>query len=613
MNQVKTLSFVLLAAISMNAEGQYHSDRPLEMSFEHSDLFFSPSFLNPLGSEKFGAATVLTSDHPLNAIQRNPANLTGFDRDTLASNYFYLDFRNTRDIVSERWGGIYPGYRMYQPHHSYPGWGFYHTSSRSELAPIVSAAWLTRLPGLNNSVSLGATYQLINKAGGYYAIPQNIFRNMAGKTVDGMDYAMAESYDITDRFSGSDDMYHEGHAMNIFLAWNPVETLEIGVKAGRFIFERDGSLGSDNIWSQGSQYGSSYWKTYQGREQEYDHWDYSLGINYIAGNNRLGMYAGMVSGSVRQTMEQDDRSQANSGSRDGTNYNSYMSRHISDQKWDHSGNTIYGGLRWERQVRDDLSFRMLYNYSGSRQELGLASDMESESNNIYYYYYNNGQFYASEGFSDMHDYRTGNGDRDITSNSLQAAMRWTVKENQFFSVGAIAGMRRQTTTTSEKVDSYSETFSSWSYLWNNTDTVLNTYYHKTVEDKTINWEFTSRLRSLQIPVIYEYDINERFELLIGVNRIMNFWKIENQTLILYDYRERVRDEEILIEEMTGERITEPRERLSIISTSLLTGITFSPSKSFSVQLVASPGFEKNSLLDERKVGMQFWLSISLRP
>ena len=55
------------------------------------------------------------------------------------------------------------------------------------------------------------------------------------------------------------------------------------------------------------------------------------------------------------------------------------------------------------------------------------------------------------------------------------------------------------------------------------DEYTREYYRLTEEDKTINWKFHSRLRSLQIPVIYQYNINPRFDLLVGINRIMNFW------------------------------------------------------------------------------------------
>lgn len=606
MKTFKPIVVILFVVIPMCLQAQYRSDKPLEMTFEQSDFFFSPSFLNPLGADHFKSASVLTSENPLIALERNPVNLSSFDRDTLPSNYLYLDFRNNRDILKNS----YPGY--YRPHTGYMPmrWGYYHTTSRSELTPLVSVAYLTRLPVFNNSFTLGATYQLINQAEEYYAIPQDIYRNLAGKDVEGAMYSGTEDYEIEDRFSASDEMYHEGHAVNTFLTWEANSSLTIGLKAGRFLFGREGSLGSDNLWNQRIDH-YSYWKKHEDRMQDYSHWDYSLGVTYSFNNDsRLGLNAGLVTGDVVQNMDQEDESISRSGEKGTSNWSDYQSWHTSDQKWDHKGNTFYSGLQWEKDIREDLGFRLMYNYSYSSQDLGLNSSIESESENEYYRE-NSNYLYESEGYSNMHDFRNGGGDRNINNHVLKSAIKWNVQENQKLHVGIILGLRKQSTQTSEKVDAFSETYRYYHRI-SNDDTYTHEYYHKTIEDKTIRWNFDSKLRSVQIPVIYDYDINQRFDLLVGINRTMNFWKMDNTTLVLYDYRERVENDKTLIEEMTGERISEPDERISIINTNFLLGITFSPSQMFDVRFLASPGFEKHSLLDEQIKGMQFWLSMNLR-
>lgn len=605
MKKINIIISALFLILPLLVNAQYRSDRPLEMTFEQSDFFFSPSYVNPLGAENFVSATVLTSDHPLIALQRNPANLAAFDRDTLPSNFLYLDFRNNRDIVESR----YPAYYGIRHGYVYPGWGYYHTSVRGEITPLISAAYLARLPLLNNSITFGATYQLISQAENYYAIPHEIYRNVAGTTVEGTSYKGMEDYDITDRFTGSDEMYHEGHTINTFLAWEVSDEVDVGIKVGRFLFIREGSLGSDNLWNHRIDY-QSYWKRYEGRDQDYNHWDYLLGITYSTNDSRLGLHAGLVTGNVTQNLGRDDGSMSKRGESGDSNRSHYQSWHLTDQNWDHNANRFYSGLLWERQLREDLGFRFMYNYSHLSQSLGLSSSIERESENEYYSESSN-WLYESEGFSNMHDFRTGNGDRIINNHLARAAMNWNVQENHNLSVGIILGLRNQSTKTSEKVDAFSETYWYW-YRESNNDTYTTERYYKTIEDKTIIWEFDSRLRSVQIPVICEYDINERFDIMIGINRTMNFWKIDNTTLILYDYRERVENDQTLIETMTGERITEPTERLSITNTNFIGSITFFPSASFSVQLTISPGFEDHSLRDEQYAGMHYWLSMNLR-
>jgi hypothetical protein len=607
MKPLNLITILLLVLVPVCIQAQYRSNRPLEMTFEQADYFFTPTYVNPLGAENFKSATVLTSENPLIAIQRNPANLSDFDRDTLTDSYLYLDFRNNRDIVKKE----YPGYYEYNSGYMPGRWGYYHTTSRSELTPLISLAYLTRIPVFNESVTMGATYQLINQAGEYYAIPRDIYRHVAGKDVEGKSYSGTEDYEIEDRYSASDEMYNEGHAVNAFIAWEINNSLELGMKAGRFLFRREGSVGSDNLWNDRIDY-YSYWKKHEDRTQDYDHWDLSLGLTWSFNkNSRLGLNAGWLTGDVMQEKKQDDNSISNSGEEGSSHWSNYQSWYTSDQNWDHKGNTFYTGLQWEKQFRDDLSFRFMYNYSGLKQNLGLGSSIRSQSENEYHHE-NSNRLYESEGYSKMHDFRDGEGKRTISKNVIKSTMKWKVTDNQTLNVGVILGQRKQSTQTSEKVDAFLENYRYYHRI-SGGENYTSEDYHKSVEDKTIRWNFDSRLRSVQIPVFYQYNISKNFDLLTGINRTMNFWKINNKTLILYDYRERVDNEKTNIEEMTGERIKEPEERISVTKTNFLLGLTFSPTPRFSVRILASPGFEEHSLTDKQLRGTYYWLSMGLRP
>ncbi len=604
---MKRLLLFLLLILSVTlkpTKAQYYSDRPLEMNFEQTDFFFDPTFVNPYGTKYFSSASVLMFDQPLVDIQRNPANLSRFHRDTLPSNFFYLDMRNSREIVSNYWGGIIPCYDGYRPNYWY-----YYTSNRKEVTPLMSVAYLSRLPILNKSITLGITYQVITQGEGYYAIPYDIYRNMAGRDVYGVAYEGTQGYDIVDRFSGSDEMYHEGHSVNFFLAWELSDVLALGLKTSTFVFDREGSFGTSNLWTQQINY-QSFWKMHEKRTQDYNHWDYSIGLNYKSNKNRVGIYTGILMGTVRQLMTRDDESMSKYGEEGTTNWSDYQSWYLSDQEWDHKGTNIYAGLQWEREIRDDLRFRFLYQFSTTKQDLILNSTIESESENEYTYS-STSYLYESESYGLVHDFRVGTGNRVITANNLSSALTCSISPKQKLRVGAIYGYRTQFTQTNERVDAFSE---SYYYSHWESDTDFSTWenYQKAIEEKTIKWKFDSRLRSIHIPVIYEYDINNRLNILFGINRTMNFWLIENSTLILYDYRERVNNDVTLIEHMTGESITEPRERFSIVNTNILVGIILSPSKMFSIQLLVSPGFEKSSLVNEYHSGVQVWLSMSLR-
>ncbi len=603
MKKPHILALASLLWAPIHVSGQYYSDRPLEMSFEQSDLFFTPSFINPLGAGQFNNAMLLTSDHPLSALQRNPALTGATQGDSATGNFFYVDFGGNHHIERQPYYGIYPMSRM-------PGYWYQHSPIRPELTPLFSAAFITTPEALNHKLRLGLTYQLITQGERYYAIPYDIYKNVAGRSLDGSTYSGMESYSIEDRYTGADEMYHEGHAINAFAAWQFSDALSLGVKASRFIFERDGSLGSNNMWTQQIDY-QSHWKVSEMRLQDYGHWDFSLGMVYARGRDHLGIHGGLLRGTVSQQMNRDDDSKSLYGQPGKSQYSNYQSWYVSDQSWEHEGNTLYGGFLWERQVQEGLDFRFMYNVSSMKTDIVLGSSIESESENEYYYSWNPSYTNESSGFSKMHDFRSGTGERNITVHRAGAALSWQLSPEQKLSFAAIYGSRNQHTETREVVDAFAESRNTWRYVQQNGENASE-YYNKTVEDKTINWEYTTRLRSIQIPLIYEFLVGERFDVMAGISRTMNFWRTENETLILYDYRERVTLQETKIEHMTGERIVEPRERLSVVNTSLIGGVAFSPAPAFRIQLIISPGLEKNSLLDEYNGRVHVLLGMGLK-
>lgn len=597
------LSLASLLSMPIHATGQYYSDRPLEMSFEQSDLFFTPSFINPLGAGQFNNAMLLTSDHPLSELQRNPALTGNMPEDSAAGNFLYVDFGGNHNIERQSYYGIFPRYPM-------PGYWHHHSPVRPELTPLFSAAYIASPEALNNNLHIGLTYQLITQGERYYAIPYDIYKNVAGRSLDGSTYAGMESYSIEDRYSGADEMYHEGHAINGFASWQFSDAFRLGFKASRFVFERDGSMGSNNVWSQQIEY-RSHWKVSELRRQDYGHWDFSLGMVYVRGRDNLGIQGGLLRGTASQQMNRDDDSKSLYGQPGQSQYSNYQSWYVSDQSWEHKGNTLYGNFLWSRQVHEGLDFRFLYAISSLKTDIALGSAIESESENAYYYTWNTNHLNESSGFSKMHDFRHGAGERSLTVHRAGAALSWQLSPGQKLSFAAVFGSRLQNTKTREEVDAFSEMENRWRYVQQNGERVYESY-NKVVEDKTINWEYDTRLRSIQIPLIYEFLAGERFDVMAGISRTMNFWRTENETLILYDYRERVTLQETKIEHMTGERIVEPRERLSVVNTSLIGGVAFSPAPAFRIQLIISPGMEKNSLRDEYNGHVNVLLGMGLK-
>jgi hypothetical protein len=100
--------------------------------------------------------------------------------------------------------------------------------------------------------------------------------------------------------------------------------------------------------------------------------------------------------------------------------------------------------------------------------------------------------------------------------------------------------------------------------------------------------------------------------LLGLNRQLADWTIEEQTLAVFRYREEYDTSGTVRKENFGERYTAPTERISDVRTTFLAGITVAPSKSFDVRLLFTPTqlIFPNGLSEEDS---QWWIGIRLFP
>src|SRR3989339_301621 len=254
MSRIFIKTIILALGMWSTSFGQYYGERVLEKSFEQTEFFFSPTPLLPYGIGGFRPVAGSLFNDPLSRIAVNPAF---FALDSMKDHYVYLDFRSVSEIRSESNGTYYPMHdHLMTREMAYMPYPRYYLDTRKELQPVFSGAYLTRLlPSLLPRFYAGATYQAVFQDDKYYAIPQDIYRSVAG-----YDYAGAktstEALPIIDRYKGSDDIHHLAHMLAFFGAYEVSPKLEVGVKLGRTSFNRDGSFGSQNLWD--SYYNPSY-------------------------------------------------------------------------------------------------------------------------------------------------------------------------------------------------------------------------------------------------------------------------------------------------------------------------------------------------------------------
>lgn len=607
-----SIALVLLILICSQNKGfsQYWGERVLEKSFEQMDFFFMPNYLNPYGLSNLSATTPGLIDDPLLNLIVNPANLYS---DSSRKTYFYLDFRNSQ-IKQNKNYGYYP-YLDARSSFSYDMIWYpnYFIQTRKALEPVFSTALLTRPLRSLDGLFLGVSYQLIFQNEGYYSVPQDIYRSNIGYDYAGNKVAETSNIPIVDRYKGADDMRQTGHFLSLFSGYEISPRLQLGFRLNRTAFERDGSYGSQNFWENPSTYKStSVWYDMRWRHQNYNHWDVAGGLNFrLNDRTTIGFQGGRLSGDADQSLTQQDSSLYKSGQINvGNEWSYYWKQGGSGQRWEHEGNTAYGGLNIHHQLDATKSLLFYYAYHQQQADITLYSQLNDSSYSNYHYEWNpETDYYYSEWDYAVHDMRTGTGERSNKSHRFMGALQWEIERNKKLHIGLNVEFLKRRINTDEQVllDRHSRSKYTSSY-----NPYRQNYFDATQEDKNLLWEFKADVVNFQIPIIFTWKISDAVEILLGLNRKMTNWDIDDMTLAIFKYRETTADSMTTKKTNFGERYTEPSEHRSDVQTTMLGGITISPSKLFNVRLLAVPNFT-NTYAGTTLKEFQWWIGISLYP
>lgn len=587
--------------------GQYHGERVLEKSFEQADFFFVPNYVNPWGVKGFSTAAPGLINDPILNLQVNPAILFS---DSLSKNYFYLDLRNRQEIVD-----LNPyGYYLLETHRlgvytdiAIP-YGRFYVSSRAEITPILSAAFLSRpLREKNPRLFVGFSYQVIFQDEKYYSIPQDIYKSVLGYDYSGA--RVAESQDITviDRYSGTDNMHHVGHFGALHAGYDLDDNLQIGVRLARTAFERNGSFGSRNYWDNFSaERSSSVWYNMESRSQEYDHWDISTGINYrIDELNAGGIYLGILDGRANQVLSRLDTSLYIYGQPNVSTNWSYGRRYgTTDLEWNHDGKTYYGGLNYSSQLNASTKLNVLYRISDQDVQLSSTGEIIDSSNYSHRSQWQT-EIYRSQSRYLLQDVRSGSGSRSGILHQFTAAFDWNVESNLNVKFGLSIESRSHETKTNEAVlgnrlSTYSSSSTSYAY----------DYYRSVGEDKTLEWKFKTSSFTVQIPFLFTWRISEKGEALLGINRRMIQWKTEEVTLARFKFKDETSQSTTSSKKNFIERYTFPTETVSTIETLFMGGFTVEPSRQLRIRVLVAPSSIERPYQDS-EIDFQWWIGFSM--
>jgi hypothetical protein len=601
---MKKLYFILLIPFLISA--QYYGERTTDQSFESSELYFKSHFLNTYGIYQFkDVAPGLINDPFLN-LYINPAS---FQYSDSGSTLLYLDFRGDRTEESVLDNDVYPLFGWGSPYFCCippdPRW---LTQTRSEPEPIVSFGLITTpLPELSNNFKIGFTYQLIHKEEPYYSAPYLIYNSRYGyDSFGGMINGAFDKVPIKDRYSGSDEMSNEAHLYSVILGYKISDDLKLGIGLNGVSHDRDGKYGN----SYNDEYGdtdNSHWRnsSLQDRTQQYDHIDLHAGIEYnLTSKFSVGLKAGQLSGKAKQkysSMQSYFYQYQTPQVTDEWSY--YFSEGNTKQYWDHDGMTQYIGFNFKCKISDSRTLTGYYRFSYSDIDVSTTSSiMDTSYNNSRYIYNWDSTTYDHMGQSLTSDVRSGNGKRKKYIHQAMINYRWKLTPSTAITAGIYVykNFTEVKMTEPALVRRYSE------YRHDENGTLQYWDLRELKEDKVLEWRYKDKEWSLQIPVILNFNLTEHWGMMLGVNRILESWKIEDQTTAYFKYRERNEDGVIQTETNFGERYTQPTEHISEDDTDIIVGFHVAIAPEFKIRLLIDPEFE-----DEFRIA-QWWLGFEAK-
>ncbi len=602
------LGILVLALTSNSVFSQYRGERVLEKTFEQEVFFFNQNYLNPFGLGNFAQTTAGLVDDPFLNLAVNPAN---WSQCLQKKAHFYMDFRTIHKNEQPQYF-IQPAFdRAYaSPDVLYPA---YYVETKEELLPIFSAGFLTSpFKILGRQFHLGLTYQAIFQDEDYYYVPFSIYRSHIG-----YDYAgnrMAESSDIPviDRYRGEDKMHQTGHFLSLYSGLDLTNKITLGIRLNRTLFDRDGSYGSKNFWD--SSYYQNYTSVYynmEEREQSYQHWDFSGGLRFQPTDKiSVGVSSGYLWGDVTQTLTGEDSSNYRYGEmNESDNWSYYNKSGSSSEFWDHDGKTYFAGFDFNYKFDQSKKLNFYYKYKQQDVDIYLSAALDDTSYSTYQHVYNENTYYYENEYA-LLDQRNGSGTRSVNSHKLMTAFQWKIEHDKKLNLGLHVDVTNQQTLTEEAVFGRNH----YEMLHRTSDDPSEEYYYNAnIEEKNLQWDFQTELVQISIPLIFEWRLSKTTELILGLNRSMSSWKLEEVTLAKYQYRERTTDSDTDRDENFIERYKMPTEKRTDVKTTFLGGLNITPSDHFSVRMLMVPNFEDTYAGGSELRNLQWWIGVNLTP
>lgn len=566
---------------------QYYGERTTEQNFEQSELYFKSHFLNTFGLHNFKRISAGFFDEPFLNLHLNPASNPDLGEDDLM---VYFDFRGDRTEIPILDNYVIPYYTMSSIYYPIIDRRWF-TVTRTEPEPIFSLGVLHYpISDMTKDFFLGGTYQIVNRQEKFYSVPYGIYYPNYYLDAFGVRAEGLASIPIQDRYSGKDELSTVGHLFSAFSGYKISDDLKVGLSLNGVIHSRSGGYANNNQ----SEYGQTSDYKYSGlnsqeRDQDYDHLDLSAGALYnISEKLSIGVKLGYLKGTAEQSYISVNKYSYQNKTPNISNEWSYnFNDYNNSQKWNQDGNSKYFSINFTRKIDHKKEFSGYYRYTNSDIDFNNSSSILDTS----YYtsrYYNSYDtaYYSYNGRNFTSDNRTGTGSRKNYMHEALLSFLWKFTEKTNVRTGIYYTSAISKVNSTEPVLALRK--SAYNYNYKSTS---QSGYNELFENKVLEWEYEGQSWSLQIPIIFDFILSEKFELMLGLNRILNGWEIKDKTTAYFTKRERNENGQVTSETNFGERYTQPKETITEDFTKIIAGVNVNLSNVLSIKLLVDPEFD----------------------
>ncbi|MDP2302906.1 MAG: hypothetical protein Q8N03_10845 [Ignavibacteria bacterium] len=595
--------FFAIAFLCGISTAQYYGERTTEQSFEPSEVYFKSNLLNPFGLSIIGQISPYTIDNPFLKLMQNPADLYS-DKQSLL---LYIDFRGERE-VRQYYDHVMPLYNV-----SYSSSIAYDyrwmASPQAEPEPFVSLGFLKYV---TDKLMIGGTYQLINNKSNYYSSPYSYYG--WNPYYDGFGIRTMEASagaPTVDRYSGNDNLKTKAHFVTLYTGYQISDELSTGLTFSYVNHSRNGEYGNTTHSGYSSTGLDDYYYSNQtGKDHSYSHYDISAGIKYLVNpKTSVGIKAGFLSGNGNQLSNSfNDYQYKNNTPNVSSDWNYSYSKSSSEQKYDQDGKSFYAGLNINHQLNESTTLLGYYDYRNTNIDLSNSSLVVDTSNynNRWSSSYNN-VVYNYSGISSIIDQRIGSGTRKISEHKIFGGVKVELTPSSSVTTGIFYSSNSIDVNSTEPVKAYryskaASSASDNSHSYN--------YEYLLIEDKRLEWNYTSVSSSIQIPVVLNFVLNQNWTMILGINKVMNDWEVKQQTNAHFTLRDKTDNGVNNKETNFIERYTSPDESYTEEYTHLFIGFEANISKMFTLRILVEP--ELFNAYSEFSFMNQWWLGFEVR-